>query len=349
MEGTQRRCLELAEIASHSLLDLVGNILDCSKIEADRLVLEYSPIDLPQSVEETVQVLDIEARRKNLELSLEIDAEVPEIVYGDQTRLRQVLTNLIGNAIKFTDAGKIEVTVSLYNVGAGRKEDAEILFSVSDTGCGFRAKNTEFLFERFTQHDSSITRRYGGSGLGLAICKGIVERMGGKIWAESEPDVGSTFYFTLPGSMDRRQEPRRVATTRPGAAPSGISCRILLAEDDHSVQNVMQIVLQAQGWEVQIVADGQEAIEAWQGGDFDLILMDLRMKRMDGLTATRKIRALEEEGEHIPIVGLTAHALQEVREQCLQAGMDEILTKPLKLNTLGALIGRLCAHSETPG
>lgn len=350
-----KRCLQLAAMASKSLLELIGNILDFSRIEANRLTLEYNPFPLRDMLDEAVSILRNEANRKQLELHLEIAPELPELVFGDQTRLRQVLTNLIGNAIKFTETGTIEVSVSLLTPGAlpGR---GQLLFHISDTGCGFPPEKRERLFQRFSQIDSSITRRFGGSGLGLAICKGLVERMGGEIWAESAEGGGSSFSFTLPLQADRRLQPRPLAgassTLRqpaPQAAdPSPICCRILLAEDDPNIRGLMRVVLSRPDWEVRVVDNGEEALSAWKGGRFHLILMDVRMHDMDGLTATRLIRQQEAEGEHMPIYGLTAHAVQETRESCLQAGMDGVLLKPIKLEELRAIIEQHCTLAGSP-
>lgn len=349
LDEVQSRCLELAGTASKSLLELIGNILDFSKIEADRLALDFTPFDVRQNVDEAVSILRLQAKRKGLELTLEIAADVPELIFGDQIRLRQVLTNLIGNAIKFTEAGVVAVSVTLLSA----KDPGQLLFRVVDTGCGFPRDKQERLFQSFSQIDASITRRFGGSGLGLAICRGIVTRMGGEIWAESEEGVGSSFYFTLPLQTDRRSRPRLLgeapaaerepapsSAQAPNAANSSTptTCRILLAEDDPTIQGLMRLVLNRPDWEVRVASSGQEALDAWQEEKFNLILMDVQMPGMDGLTATRLIRQQEAEGEHVQIYGFTAHALQKTRDDCLQAGMDGVLTKPVKFKALRAII-----------
>ncbi|MDY0212803.1 MAG: CheR family methyltransferase [Desulfuromonadaceae bacterium] len=356
LEESQTQCVQLANSASKSLLELIGNILDFSKIEANRIILEITHFALRDCVEEAVTILHREAKRKGLELNLEIAPAVPDLFLGDQTRLRQVLTNLISNAIKFTEAGEIDVSVGLL-ADQLRTDPEQLLFTVADTGCGFPPAKKELLFQNFSQIDSSVTRRYGGTGLGLVISKGIVERMGGRIWAESEEGVGSRFFFTLPIPTDRRKIPRALpadvsaeveeerqqpATSSAETQLQPSTCRILVVEDDLSIQHLMRVILKKAGWIVDVVSNGQEAIDAWTQGDFNLILMDVQMSDMDGLTATRQIRSQESEAEHIHIYGLTAHALQETRDQCLQAGMDDVLVKPVKLEALYEVIRRHC-------
>lgn len=356
LDENQADCVQMANSASKSLLELIGDILDFSKIEANRINLERISFPLRDCVEEAVTILRQQATRKGLELNLEIAPNVPTLFLGDQTRLRQVLTNLISNAIKFTETGRIDVSVGM---STDQEEPAleQLLFTVADTGCGFSPAKKSLLFQSFRQIDSSVTRRYGGTGLGLAISKGIVERMGGRIWAESEEGVGSRFFFTLPIPTDQhrparvlpppvsaRDEERQLqpvassveSQSKPGA------CRILVAEDDVSIQHLMRVILKKAGWTVKLVSNGQEAIDAWKQEDFNLILMDVQMGGMDGLTATRQIRKQESGAEHIHIYGLTAHALQETREQCLQAGMDDVLVKPVKLEVLYAIIQKQC-------
>jgi two-component system CheB/CheR fusion protein len=344
LDETQRRCLELAETASKSLLDLVDDVLDFSKIEADRLVLENKPFDLVDCVEDSVGILRTQARTKGLDLNLEIEANVPDILRADQTRLRQILINIIGNAIKFTEVGQIEVDVSLLPGKDPSHRPVEVLFSVKDTGCGIPADKQSLLFESFSQADSSITRRFGGSGLGLSICKGLVERMGGRIWVESEYGAGSSFHFTLPLTGDRRETPRELET-EPAVkkVKSKMSCRILLAEDEPSIQEVMRVILEGEGWDVVIVSDGQAAIETLEKETFDIVLMDLQMSGLDGISATQAIRSQEADGQHLSIIGLTAHALTETREKCLQAGMDDVMTKPLNLEQLKLMIVTFCS------
>lgn len=362
LDESQTKCVQLANTASKSLLELIGNILDFSKIEANRIILEITHFVLRDCVEEAVTILHREAKRKGLELNLEIAPTVPALLLGDQTRLRQVLTNLISNAIKFTKEGEIDVSVGLL-IDQLKTDPEQLLFTIADTGCGFPPAKKELLFQSFSQIDSSVTRRYGGTGLGLVISKGIVERMGGRIWAESEEGIGSRFFFTLPILTDRRKIPRalpadisaeveegrqRPATSNAETQLQPSTCRILVAEDDLSIQHLMRVILKKAGWIVKVVSNGQEAIDAWEQGDFNLVLMDVQMSDMDGLTATRQIRNQEAEAEYIHIYGLTAHALQETREQCLEAGMDGVLVKPVKLEVLYAIIQQHCDPNLIP-
>ncbi|MDT8443433.1 MAG: CheR family methyltransferase [Desulfuromonadales bacterium] len=345
----QAKCLALAETASKGLLELLGDILDFSKIEARHLILEHKPFNIRECVEETAAILRSMAERKGLSLHLEIADEVPATIFGDQNRLRQILTNLISNAIKFTDAGSIAVSAELSEV-TKVKSPQELFFTVKDSGCGIPVSKLGLLFESFSQVDASITRRYGGSGLGLSICKGIVEQMGGKIWVESIEGKGSSFFFTMPFDNNQRISRRSQFTATPAPANAGRKpfplCHILLAEDDPDIQQVMQVILAHKKWKLDIVSDGEAAVKAFEKGGIDLILMDVHMRGTDGLAATRIIRSMEPQGQHIPIVALTADVLQETRKACLDAGMDNIIGKPLLKKDLEILVERYCKQPQ---
>ncbi len=267
------------------------------------------------------------ARKKNLHLDLEVAAEVPGLVLGDPERLAQVLINLIGNAIKFTHEGEVHVRV--------QPSGASLEFSVIDTGIGIPEEKRGMLFKSFSQTDASFARHYGGTGLGLAISKGLVELMGGQISVRAREEKGSTFSFTLPlKAVD--QPPIPSAETSPqDPGKSTAAARILLAEDDPLIREMITMMLAQKGVKVSIAETGTEAVEKWEVGHFDLIFMDLEMPEMNGLEATRAIRNRENgRGKHTSIIGLTGHALGEVIADCLNAGMDQVLTKPFQMQDL---------------
>jgi len=268
------------------------------------------------------------AQEKDLALQSCVESAVPRTVILDPDRVCQVLVNLIGNAVKFTERGEVVVSV--------KTEGERLLFAVSDTGPGIDGNTHKLLFRSFSQVDGALTRKHGGTGLGLAICKGLVELMGGEIGVESEPGSGSTFFFTLPlrtpevcdqgaGQNEDMSEPEN-----PGTA------RVLLAEDEPMVRDLIVMILQQRGVRVDTVETGCDAVERWRQMDFDVIFMDMHMPEMDGIEATRKIRTLEQKQgrSSVRIVGLTADARQEVRERCQDAGMDAFLTKPLDMKKL---------------
>ncbi|RLB03410.1 MAG: hypothetical protein DRG55_00355 [Deltaproteobacteria bacterium] len=481
LSAEQRDYLEMLKLSAENLLEVINDILDFSKIEAGRLELESKELDLHELLETTTVTLASRAHKKGLELLCHIEPGVPQRIVGDPVRLRQVLVNLIGNAIKFTEEGQVVVGVRELE----RRDGETVLeFSVADTGIGIPKDKQQRIFESFTQADASTTRKYGGTGLGLAISKQLVEKMGGRIWVESEPGVGSTFYFTIRapvaepevqeeviprevkglrvlvvddnalnrlilretltawgivpteaadgpsalrameealrdsrpfqlvlldkklgqedgfevakemrrmegyrevpilllsssegmGDRDRAQEVgirevllkpirrsklydaivRVVAVRERGAAqkeiPSvlkGKPLKVLLAEDNPVNQKLALKLLERQGWKVTVASDGREAVERAKEEDFDLILMDVQMPEMDGLEATRAIREWErDKGRHTPIVALTAHAFEEDRRRCLEAGMDAYLSKPIKVQELFKTIEALLSDHE---
>jgi CheY-like chemotaxis protein len=280
-----------------------------------------------------------------------VAAEAPETVVGDQVRLLQVLTNLIGNAVKFTEHGKVEVRVE---AGAGTPDGKrELIFTVTDTGIGIPADSKGILFRPFSQVDDSNTRRYGGTGLGLAICREIVERMGGAISVESEEGVGSRFTFTVllgeAGAGNVRNPP---PATTSGPAPRSHDRekrpRLLVAEDDPVSRQVLQVLFRRQNLEPDFVADGLQAVEKWEKGEYDLIFMDVQMPRMDGFEATRAIRGREaEQGRRTPIVALTAHAFAEDEQRCMEAGMDAYIAKPIDFTKCMEMIENFLGKSKS--
>ncbi len=319
----------MAESSAERLLALIEDILDFSKIEARKVEIRHEPFDLRGWVEKAVAMFRLQAQQKGLDLRVEIDPEVPETIVGDPDRLAQVLTNLIGNAVKFTDSGGVTVRV---RAGSGALEIA-----VADTGMGIPADRRDRLFHSFSQVDASHTRRFGGTGLGLAISKGLVELMGGEIGVESEEGRGSVFSFSLPLAvpLPAANGSPESGTVRPGGHDGG---RILLAEDDPMVSELISLILRKRGWEVETAACGRQVLERWEEGGFDLVLMDVQMPTMDGFQATRIIREREPAGQHVPIIALTAHARRENQEQCLAAGMDGWLTKPVSMHQLYAAV-----------
>ncbi|MGE4542513.1 MAG: CheR family methyltransferase [Pedobacter sp.] len=345
LDPDQNHLVEMASRSAQNLLDLLDDLLDFSKIEVDKIKIHFEPLDLWQNVEDAVDILKLEAEKKGLEFSWHIAEDVPSTVLGDRKRLRQVLVNLVGNALKFTEMGHIDVTLKTSSM-ASSKDTPALLFSVQDTGIGISAEDITRLFKNFTQLDSSTTRQYGGTGLGLAICRGLVERMGGKIWVESRPGEGSTFFFTLPlqvpnglakeTSQEREsREPTEITSTVAGI----LSAKILLGEDDDSIRELVGLLLKTWGWEVIFAENGCEALDKHLAENPDLILMDLQMPVMDGLQAVRKIREREAgQGRRVPVIGLTAHARKQERDQCLEAGMDDVLTKPIDLQKMQTLI-----------
>lgn len=332
----QRDNLAAANGCAHSLLDLVNGILDLSKIDAGKMTLEKISFELHPLIAESLKPLSIRAREKELELLCDIAPDVPRHILGDPSRLRQILTNLVGNALKFTENGWVKVHVRAYPGGGTETKQLQLHFDVSDTGTGIPIEKLSVIFEKFTQADGSITRKYGGTGLGLAITRRLVEIQGGRISVTSEVGRGSTFSFWLvveqanpiPASKAKQALKAR-ATHGLRSDTDNIRWRILLVEDNRVNQKLAAAILEKYGYEYKIASNGLEALEILRNSSFDLVLMDVQMPVMDGLEATRLIRR-EPRWKSLPIVAMTAHAMVGDREHCLEAGMTGYIAKPIQ-------------------
>jgi PAS domain S-box-containing protein len=345
LPGGTRDYLETIRDSGRILLATINNVLDVSKIEAGKLALERIPFSLPVLVDDTLRLFASEAEGRGIALRGELAADLPAFWYGDPVRIRQILINLLGNALKFTEVGGV-------TVGFRLRDDGVILGEVTDTGPGVPEAQRGAIFEPFTQGDGSTTRKYGGSGLGLAICRELVTLMGGEIRCDEAPGGGARFSFTLaldrasevpppprPSRKPTRESASRSSTSKPPAAGT---LRLLLAEDNATNAKITRKILERSGHDVDVVGNGQEALDAWRTRGFDLILMDVQMPVMDGLEATRRIRDEERtRGQRTPVVALTANVLSEDIERCLASGMDAYLAKPFERETLLALIERL--------
>ena len=363
LNNEQQKYVQVFKNAGDSLLDLINDILDLSKVEAGQLSLEETSFDLLDFVERVCEVMALKAHEKKLELLFHLVPDTPVHLMGDPVRLRQILINLMGNAIKFTGEGEITLECGLWNADCGiacdtteindpesGREEVVLQFSVRDSGIGIPKEKRESIFESFTQADSSTTREYGGTGLGLTICRRLVEMMGGKIWIESEPGKGSTFFFTARFGIDREpeEEKRRVPVDVRGLSVLAAdgepdapnvedalvvpSLNILLVEDARENRIVIKAYLKKTPHKMGVAENGKIGLEKFISEDYDLVLMDMRMQVMDGYTATGEIRKWEEAHQRsaTPIIALTAHALTEDRQKCLDAGCTDYLSKPLK-------------------
>jgi signal transduction histidine kinase/CheY-like chemotaxis protein len=333
----QRRYAELIRSSGQTLLALINDILDLSKVEAGRMELEIVEFDPLATVNEVVSLLAVRAEAKGLQLKLEAAPALPSQVRGDPSRIRQVLFNLIGNALKFTSEGRVDVELT-HRPLPGRR--TELMIAVRDTGIGIDPETLPRLFRHFSQGDSSTARRHGGSGLGLAISQEIVELMHGRIEVQSAPGQGSTFRVSLPLEVVPSAADPAAQANEP-EAPATPARRILVAEDNGVNQILIKAMLDHLGHFSDIVADGFEAVRQVQAGAYDLVLMDIQMPGMDGEAATRAIRALPGAVSHIPIVAMTANAMVEERAAYLAAGMNDHVAKPLELTRLAAVIARV--------
>ncbi|HEY6349094.1 MAG TPA: ATP-binding protein [Candidatus Angelobacter sp.] len=344
----QRELLSVVKDSADALLIVVNDVLDYSKIEAGKLTLDPAPLNLPALLNATLKPLVVAAQRKNLKLRLQIDTGTPQFLVADAGRLRQVLTNLVGNAIKFTAQGEIVVSVKAVSQVF---DNACVQFSVRDTGIGIPKEKLETIFIPFEQADRSTTRRFGGTGLGLAICSHLIHLMGGKIWAESRLGLGSIFHFAATFEIKSSD---RAAVSVPQGAPhkflsiskAGNALRILVAEDNTINRRLILRLLEKLGHSVTLVEDGQAALDALEKNVFDIVLMDIHMPRMDGFEAAAAIRAREKpRGQHIPIIATTAAAMAADRDKCIAAGMDGYVSKPISMNALQQAIETCCtAH-----
>ena len=372
LDAEQRDCSETIRTSSEILLNLINDILDYSKAEAGKMALEDEPFDVARCIEESLDLIHPSAAPKSIQTAYQIEEGLPHSFIGDVTRLRQILVNLLNNAVKFTEKGEVVVSLS----GRRLKDDHyELHFAIRDTGMGIPTDSQNRLFRSFSQVDASTTRRFGGTGLGLAISQRLCELMGGRIWVESTgvPGEGATFHFTIQAAEATHQEltneqeveaPLNQTSKEPSiddgsktvvemAAETGGDkaqdqvpstqnadqhqrLRVLLAEDNPINQKVTIKMLTKLGYRADTVANGQEALHALQEIPYDVVLMDCQMPEMDGYEATRQIRMREQEEHRNPvhIIAMTAHAMEGDRELCLAAGMDEYLSKPVRTNEL---------------
>jgi PAS domain S-box-containing protein len=345
----QREYLELVKSSAEALLGLVNDVLDFSKYEAGKLGLDCVEFSLRTLLRDVLRPLALRASVSGLAFESTVEDQVPDRVVGDPLRIGQVLRNLAGNAVKFTNEGKVLVNVRLEFKDASK---VTLWFSVADTGIGVPAEKHRLIFEPFTQADGSTTRKFGGTGLGLSISSGLVELMGGRIWLESEEGRGSTFYFTLPLEIAGAREAGAGAPTFSQTGENGAKrkLRILVAEDNSVNQRLATRLLEREGHSVSIAGSGQEAIDILEQrqrehAPFDLILMDVQMPDLDGLQATARIREKERAwGGHVPIVAMTAQSAESDRVRCLESGMDAYVTKPVNVPELMKMI-----ESVVPG
>ncbi len=337
LNDQQKQLVTTGREAGELLLTIINDVLDFSKMEADKLELENSGFDLHRLLNQSIELLHHQARRKNLELILQLGPELPKFVIGDPDRLRQILINLVNNAIKFTQYGSITVKASVFS---SDHEGLNLCCSVEDTGVGIAQEIQTSLFDEFTMADQSHSRQYEGTGLGLAICKRLVTLMHGGISCQSQPGKGSIFTFNIELELAQEDDcDTEITIIDPDSLPSA-NTRILLAEDNPANQMVIKNILEYAGLQVDIVGNGREAVETIRNLPYDIVLMDISMPEMDGMTATREIRSLPGAVAHIPIIALTAHALSGDRECFLEAGMNDYLSKPIDRNATLYCIAR---------
>ena len=337
LDAQQRESLMLVKASAGSLLVILNEILDLSKIEAGKLQIEQVPFPPASVIVQAVQSTRARAQAKGLDVRCIAAAGLPDWALGDPERLRQIVLNLCDNAIKFTASGSVSVT-------ADAREEADdqwqLQVAVRDTGIGITKEKQGTIFEAFSQADTSTTRKYGGTGLGLTICARLAELMGGRISVESEPGVGSCFQFTI--MLGRMQADAPSAVAAPVASPTAPTVpalHILLAEDHPINQRLAMALLQRWGHTVVLAQNGLEAVAEFSRQKFDLILMDMQMPELGGLDATRRIRACEKPGKRVPIIAMTANAMEADRLACFDAGMDDFISKPFDAAKLRVLIG----------
>ena len=344
----QKEYVTTARGSGAALLGVINDILDVSKIEAGKLEVEIAPFRLRECLEEAMGILRPRAEAKGLGLHLEVAAGAPEAVESDAARLRQILVNLLDNAVKFTPRGNVRLEVA---TGETKDGLVELRFAVLDTGVGIPRDRMDRLFKPFSQADSSTSRLYGGTGLGLVISQRLAERLGGRMWAESEPERGSAFFFTI------RCRPAAEAPARPPTEADALALpplagsfplRILLAEDNSVNQKVALLMLERMGYLADVAGNGAEVLTALRRQPYDLILMDVQMPEVDGLEATRRIRSEFPPQWQPWIVAMTANVLQDQREACMAAGMDDFVRKPVAFADLRAALARCGGGKPAP-
>ncbi|MHB8129292.1 MAG: PAS domain-containing protein [Mobilitalea sp.] len=341
LNDDQRDNLITAKASANALIKIVNDVLDFSKMEAGKMSLENISFNVKDLIEETIRVHSPRAIDKGLELNYTFSSTIPQFLLGDPNRLRQILNNLISNAIKFTEQG--EVTVAIKNMG-NHLDEVELKFSVMDTGIGITKENISQLFHSFNQIENSFTKQYGGTGLGLVISKQLVEMMGGRIEVISDKGKGSTFYFHIklklgkPIVSQKQLSPTITKTTKP--------LHILLVEDDLINQKVIGRMLTEKGHTLQLASNGIEALELYQKEAFDAILMDIQMPKMNGIEASDKIKVMEKTKQHIPIIAMTAYALPGDREKFLNMGMDAYVTKPIQMEQLFEVLEQVTSKED---
>lgn len=370
----QQECLDTIQESGNSLLTIINDILDLSKVEAGMLHLEEIDFNLPKQLESALRIFCSRAQEKGLELNYQFDPSVPTWIVGDPDRLRQIVVNLVGNAVKFTDQGGVTLLVTLQEEPSEEEAQCRLCFAVSDTGIGIPLEKQGVIFDVFSQADNSTTRRFGGTGLGLSISSRLVTLMGGRIWVESEVGCGSTFRFTaafrrarvrddealptqmvmLPepkprheaadgivseeGRLDRRLDPPML----PGAL------NVLLVEDNRINQRVARRLLHLCGHRVSVADNGKVALAMLEQTTFDVVLLDVQMPVMDGFETTAVIRAREQATDnHMNIIAMTAHALKGDRDLCLAAGMDDYISKPMSKRELMSVLSAVKSHSSS--
>ena len=339
----QKRYLETVKSSADSMIQVINDILDFSRIEEGTLDLNPVAFRLRQTLGQNMAALGVRAAEKNLEVACQVAREVPDWIIGDPNRLGQVIANLVGNAIKFTDAGEVFVRVKLDETAAADENAIRLVFSVSDTGIGIAPDKQQMIFESFVQADGSTTRKYGGTGLGLSISSRLARMMDGRLWVESAVGRGSTFYFTakveLPAGLTESAIPdqtmHHARSTKKLTEKVARPFQVLLAEDNLINQQLAIELLQMRGHTVKLAGNGLEVLAALERESFDVILMDVQMPEMDGYQTTAAIRKREKQtGAHVPIIAITGFAMKGDRERCLEAGMDGYLCKPIRSKEL---------------
>jgi signal transduction histidine kinase/ActR/RegA family two-component response regulator len=349
LSGDQRECAEQLARSGELMMAVLGDVLDISKLEAGLVKVENLDFDLHATIEHACALPSLEAREKGLRFEVRIDDGVPRTVHGDGLRVTQILLNLLTNAVKFTEAGSVTLHVS---ATPGPERAALIRIALTDTGIGIDPAHIEHVFEPFRQADVSTTRLYGGSGLGLTITRELVELMGGTIRAESQPGSGSTFTIELElatvGTAGSRAPPTDGTAAR---VPAWQGSPLVLVVEDSPVNQIVAVrVLERCGCRTELAADGHEALQALARNHYDAVLMDCQMPGLDGYAATAELRRRETDGRHTPVIAMTAHAMDGDRERCLQAGMDDYISKPMKHAILAGTLRRwLSRPPETPG
>jgi len=355
LDGEQKQYLNSVKVSAEHLLTIINDILDFSRIEAGKLELSSAPFLLRAGLAQLLQTFALTGAEKGVEVRFSPAPEVPDALVGDLGRLRQILVNLVGNAVKFTPGGEVSVEVSLVEADG---DGCLLSFTVRDNGIGIPAEKLELIFDPFEQGDLSTTKLFGGTGLGLAISRDLVESLGGSIAVESEPGQGSAFTFSARFAFQHPAQP--VAGKPPSQWLSALADRqapgggrrlsILVAEDVAVNQLLIKSIVERHGHAVTLAGNGEEAVQAWQkeGGRYDLIFMDIQMPVMDGMQATGRIRELEAvQGGRVPIVAMTAYARREDRERCREAGMDDFISKPYKQGDILALLNRAAGSGGT--